>query len=52
MNKVSSLFFLILQLAVYPALAKPKNLNTAITFGRYSPHIIQISASQLVQYNL
>ena len=48
MNKALSLLFLIMQLAFYPALAKLINSNTAITFGLHSPHIIQISANQLV----
>ena len=52
MSKALCFLFLIMQLAVYPALAKPINSNTAITFGRHSPHIIQISADQLMQHNL
>jgi len=48
MNKALSLLFLIIQLVICPALAKPISSNTVITFGPHSPHIVQVGASQLV----
>jgi len=48
MDKALSLLFLIIQLLVCPALAKPISSNTTITFGVNSPHIAQINANQLI----
>lgn len=51
MNKALSLLVLIVQLAVSPILAKTTSSNTSISFGPHSPHIIQISANQLLLAN-
>lgn len=48
MNKALSLLVLIVQLMVAPALAETMSANTSISFGFHSPHIIQISANQLL----
>ncbi|MEE1945290.1 glycosyl hydrolase family 28-related protein [Pedobacter sp. KR3-3] len=48
MNKALSFLVLIVQLMVSPALAETLSSNTSISFGARSPHIIQISANQLL----
>ncbi len=48
MNKALGFLFFIVQLMVAPAMAAAISSNTSISFGPHSPHVIQISATQLL----